>query len=95
MDDDGYYEPDTGPDEFDELDELVMLAKLSAARKGDSHPKYDATIQMAELMADEVNSEDIRVYQQLGGSWITEIQYRGITFITITGYKPDWSREEG
>ncbi len=95
MGDDEYFEPeDTGPDEFKELDELVEMAKFSTARKDDRYPKYDARIQMIELMADEVDPGDIRVYQQMGRSWVTEVLYKGITFITFTDYKPDWSKEE-
>ena len=93
MEDDGDPDLNTGPDEFDELDELVEMAKTSNANKRAIYPRYDASVQMAELMAAEVNPSDIRVSQQIGGSWITEIYYKGITFITITSSKPDWSTE--
>ena len=99
MSDDEYFERDDGPDEFDELDKLVefaqgIIAKRRAAGEENSSPKYDASVQMIQLMILEVTSRDIKIRQQLGGGWLTEVLYKGITFVTVTQQEPEWEMAE-
>ena len=94
-DDDEYFERDEGPDEFDELDKLVefaqgIIAKRKTAGEENSSPEYDASVQMIQLMIFEVTPRDIKISQQLGGGWRTEVLYKGITFVTVTQQEPEW-----
>ena len=79
------YEDDSGPDEFDELDKVVEFVKESLQGRNELNPKYDVSLEMINLMMEEVNLGDIKIYQQAGGSWIAEVVYRGIRFIHVNG----------
>jgi len=84
-----YDEDDSGPDEndklFDELDNMVDFAKESIRGRGDSNQKYDVSLSVMELIMEEALLCDIRIYQQIGDSWVAEVKYRGINFIAIAG----------
>lgn len=86
---DKYFEQDDGPDEFDELDEMVELARKSTSEVGSVRPKYYTSARLVQMMINEVTLRDVRIYQQIGGSWITEVLYRGLTFITVTEREPE------
>jgi len=45
-------------------------------------------------MMEEVPIEDIRIYQQVGDSWVAEVKYRGINFVAIAGKNMPESWEE-
>ena len=81
----------SGPDEFDELDELVGIAQSSSSMRFAYSPKFYARPRTMQLMADEVDPSDVRCHQQEGGSWVTETMYKGITFITVTANRPVWA----
>lgn len=82
-------EDDFGPDPsdklFDEMDDFVDFARESIKR--DRHPdkKFDIRIDLMNLMLEEMNLEDIRIYQQIGGSWVAEVKYRRINFVCVAG----------
>lgn len=86
-------------DLYDKLDELVEFAEGSIERNGDSNKKIDASVDILNLMINEVPREDINIYQQIGESWVAEVRYRGINFIAIAGKtKPlawdEWELED-
>ena len=90
------YENDSGPDEndklFDQLDELVKFVGEDLGRKGKSDCKWDVSLEMINLMMEEVNPSDIKIYRQTGGSWVAEVVYKDIRFvhITIGKHKPEF-----
>lgn len=83
---------------FDKLDDLLKIAEVSirlAKENGAIHPKYDTSLDLIDLMMDEVPENCIRVYQQTGGNWIAEVSYRGILFIHASAGKPQsWKDRE-
>lgn len=91
---DEYFEQDDGPDEFDELDEIVELARKSTSEANSIRPKHYTSSKLIQMMIDEITPLDIRIYQQVGGSWVTEVLYRGLTFITVTEREPEWETDD-
>ncbi len=84
---------DYSPDEFNELDELVEIAQESISGKkaaGETGLKYYTSNNMVELMLQEVPPQDVRIFEQAEGRWVTEVLYKGITFVTVTLQEPDW-----
>lgn len=81
-------EDDFGPDEsdklFNELDDFVDFAKGSIQRGGDPDKKFDVSLDMMNLMLEEV-PENAKVSQQGGGSWIAEVRYHRVLFIHVNG----------
>lgn len=88
------FEPDDGPDAFDELDKVVELARRSNSEANSAHPKHYTSSKLIQMMIEEVTPQDIRTYQQIGGGWVTEVSYRGLTFITVTEREPEWEIDE-
>ena len=87
-------------DEFDELDELVLMASQSARIKKDCRAKYDVSVAMISLMMDEVSKNDVKIYRQIGETWVAEVRYHGINFVSVAGnIKPkiwlEWQTENG
>ncbi|MDP3792462.1 MAG: hypothetical protein Q8Q89_01905 [bacterium] len=80
---------DDGRDEidrqFDELDELVEIAKAGTRDGPKAYLKYYTSVEMVNLIMEEIPPGDIRIYQQVGGEWIAEVKYKGVTFITNAG----------
>ena len=70
---------------FDELDEMVDFAKESIRMSGNPDRKYDVKLAMINLIMEEVMADDIRIYRQIGDSWVAEVKYKGINFISIVG----------
>lgn len=79
-------EDDFGPDQndklFNELDDCVEFAKDSINKGQDFNRKFDIRIDLMNLIIDEV-PENVRIYQQEGGSWIAEAVYCNIHFICV------------
>lgn len=80
--------------QFDELDELVEIAKAGAGDNPSSSLKYCVPLRMINLMIEEVDTGDIRIYQQIGGNWVAEVKYHGVLFIHVNGkHKPEAWKE--
>jgi len=84
------YFDDFGPDEndklFDELDQLVKFAE-KRQKMGYSLDKIYVDSEIANLMFEEVPEEDVKIYEQIGGSCVAEIKYRGFNFISVSPVK--------
>jgi hypothetical protein len=84
-----FEDDDSGPDELDKafnrLDDLYEFAESTIDWKNDPDKKFDASLENISLMIEEVADpqHDIRVSQQIGGSYVLEIKYKGINFIYI------------
>ncbi len=84
------YEDDSGPDEIDAaFKELDLTVELARGDKdfGKSGYKYYTSLAMIKLMMDEVTPDDVSIYQQAGDNWVAEVNYQGVTFITVVGKK--------
>src|SRR3989338_2694406 len=78
---------------FDELDEMVDFAKESIRMSGNPDRKYDVRLSIINLIMEEVMADDIRIYRQIDNSWVAEVKYKGINFISIVGKRipPAWA----
>lgn len=91
MYDDDDFGPDPADKLFDELDKLTEFAKESIKREGDPNKKFDVGLEVINLMMEEVPVEFIKIYQQIGESWVAEVKYHGVTFVCIVGrHKPQF-----
>jgi hypothetical protein len=88
-----YDEDYDGPDEndklFDRIDELVETVKerlLDTKIADGSNTKFVADVELIELMMEEVDPSDYRIYKQDDdGVLAAEVKYKGITFTAILG----------
>lgn len=84
-------ERDEIDDMFDRLDKEVELAKQ--IHQVSDNTKFYVDFCLISLMMEEVDRRDIRIYQQIGGTWVAEVKYKGITFINVERSKPDEWKE--
>lgn len=98
MDDDSDYGGrDELDDLYDQLDELVESTKQLKVSLNAYEFKCDTSLAMINLMMEEVPLSDIKIYQQIGGAWVSEVKYHGILFVHINGKtKPEaWTEFSG
>lgn len=81
-------EDDFGPDQndklFNELDDIVDFAKASINRGSDFNRKFDVSLDVMNLMLEEV-PENAKITRQGGGRWIAEVIYHQVHFIHVNG----------
>ena len=71
---------------FDEVDELVALAKKSIEEGGKSKKRYNAGLEEITFMMEEVPScRDFEIDQQADGKWVARVEYHGILFEHVAG----------
>ena len=85
MDDDDYGGRDEIDDLYNKLDELVESTKKLKRSLKATDFKCDTSLELISLMMEEASERDIKIYQQIGGAWVAEVQYHGILFVHVNG----------